>query len=117
MKIAHYDADTKRLLGWYSEDINDNIPEPNILVSEEIWQSLLNKQVCIEDGTAKEYIPTIEEEAFFDKSLKIYEAKQYLSETDFKMLPDYTTRPDGEPIEDIKAKRSAARELIRQMEQ
>lgn len=49
--------------------------------------------------------------------IKISRAKVYLESTDFKMLPDYTPRPDGESIEDIKLKRSEARELIRQLEQ
>lgn len=43
-------------------------------------------------------------------------AKQYLADTDYKMLPDYTVKPDGEPLTDIITKRAAARELVRELE-
>lgn len=40
-------------------------------------------------------------------------AKQYLLDTDYKMLADYTVKPDGESMDSIKAKRATAREFIR----
>jgi len=43
-------------------------------------------------------------------------AKQYLIDTDYKMLPDYTVKPDGEPLADIIAKRATARETVRILE-
>jgi hypothetical protein len=38
MKYAHYDENTNTLEGWYDEEIHDNIPTPNIAVSDEDWQ-------------------------------------------------------------------------------
>ena len=43
-------------------------------------------------------------------------AKQYLLDTDYKMLPDYIVKPDGEPLVDIIAKRADARTLVRELE-
>lgn len=41
MKYAHYDKDTKKLLGYYDSEIHENIPEPNIEISDEEWQKAL----------------------------------------------------------------------------
>lgn len=41
MKYAHYKKDSFELIGWYSKDVHDSIPEPHIEVSEEIWQESL----------------------------------------------------------------------------
>ena len=43
---------------------------------------------------------------------KVAVAKQYLSDTDFKMLPDYEPK-DGEDMEAIRVKRAEAREFVR----
>ena len=43
---------------------------------------------------------------------KLQEAKQYLSNTDYKMLPNYVVKPE-EDINDIITKRNTAREFIR----
>jgi hypothetical protein len=46
---------------------------------------------------------------------RIAESKAYLAATDYKMLPDYTVAPDGEPLASIVAKRATARELVRSL--
>ena len=43
MKYAHYDKDTKRLLGYYDDEIHDIIPTPNIEISNEDWAKALNE--------------------------------------------------------------------------
>ena len=43
MKYAHYDKDTKRLLGYYDDEIHNDIPTPNIEISDEEWREALNK--------------------------------------------------------------------------
>nr|DAS90862.1 MAG TPA: hypothetical protein [Caudoviricetes sp.] len=43
MKYAHYDKDTKRLLGYYDDEIHNDIPKPNIEISDEEWREALNK--------------------------------------------------------------------------
>lgn len=41
MKKAHIDRSGK-LLGWYDSDIHDEIPTPNVEVSEEEWQNAID---------------------------------------------------------------------------
>ena len=49
MKYAHI-IDTK-LQGWYSDDIHDTIPTPNIEVTDEVWQEALSINAnCYENG-------------------------------------------------------------------
>lgn len=48
------------------------------------------------------------------KELQIIEYKKYLSETDYKVLPDYDK---AETVSDTKAKRQEARDMIRLLEQ
>ena len=49
MKYAH--LENNKILGWYSDDIHDAIPTPNIEVSKEVWQEALNINAnCYEDG-------------------------------------------------------------------
>ena len=49
MKYAHI-IDTK-LQGWYSDDIHSDIPTPNIEVTDEQWQEVINMNAnCYENG-------------------------------------------------------------------
>ena len=41
MKYAHID-NNGQILGWYDQEIHQTIPEPNVQVSEEIWQNALD---------------------------------------------------------------------------
>lgn len=51
MKYAHLEKNTNKLLGWYSDDIHNIIPTPNIEVSEKVWQEALNINAnCYEEG-------------------------------------------------------------------
>ena len=43
MKYANYNKDTKRLLGYYDDEIHNDIPTPNIEISDEEWREALNK--------------------------------------------------------------------------
>lgn len=42
MKYAHYDEITKELLGYYDSEIHENIPAPNIEISDEAWQEAIS---------------------------------------------------------------------------
>lgn len=57
-----------------------------------------------------------QEKELFERRQRGTAARKYLEETDFKMLSDYIPRQDGEPLEEIIAKRAAARETIRDLE-
>jgi len=41
MKYAHVDTNGQ-ILGWYESDIHDTIPEPNVQVTEEVWQNAID---------------------------------------------------------------------------
>ena len=50
-------------------------------------------------------------------SKTVAEARAYLASTDFKMLTDYVPDPDAtETLDEIKAKRSAARDTVRSLD-
>lgn len=49
MKYVH--LENNKILGWYSDDIHDIIPTPNIEVSDEVWQEAININAnCYEKG-------------------------------------------------------------------
>lgn len=78
---------------------------------------LVNNQI-IDCKTGAITVETLEVDAsrFIPPDTRIAESKAYLQATDYKMLPDYTVAPDGEPLESVRAKRAAARELIRTLQ-
>ena len=41
MKYAHVD-NNGQILGWYESEIHDTIPEPNVQVSDAVWQNALD---------------------------------------------------------------------------
>jgi len=41
MKYAHVD-NNGQILGWYDQELHQSIPEPNVEVSEEVWQNAIN---------------------------------------------------------------------------
>ena len=53
MKYAHYDINTKKLLGWYDSEVSPSIPAPNIEVTEEDWQSALSVNANYIDVVAR----------------------------------------------------------------
>ena len=65
MKYAHIDLNTSKLLGWYSTDVHDVIPEPNVEVTDEQWQIALDNDhdTVNSDGTTeKSSVSTIEDQ-------------------------------------------------------
>ena len=40
MKYAHLNGE--EVLGWYSSDVHDTIPTPNVEVTDEVWNEALN---------------------------------------------------------------------------
>nr|DAT76833.1 MAG TPA: hypothetical protein [Caudoviricetes sp.] len=41
MKYANYNKETNEILGYYDDEIHNDIPEPNIEISDEAWQEAL----------------------------------------------------------------------------
>lgn len=51
MKYAHLENNTKKLLGWYSDDVHNAIPIGSISVEDKIWQDAITINAnCYEDG-------------------------------------------------------------------
>ena len=64
MKYAHYDKGTKKLLGYYDSEIHENIPEPNIEISDEDWaKALAIGANSVKDGKMIYVSPKIDEKA------------------------------------------------------
>jgi hypothetical protein len=106
MKYAH--LDNKKLLGWYDSEIHSNIPTPNVKVSNEMWQTAINigANAFVDGQFVVKDFSTQEEK----NQARIYELKQLLKDSDYKVLPDY-----DKPDETIKAQRQAWREEIRSL--
>lgn len=118
MKYAHIEKDTNKLLGWYSDDIHDIIPIPNIEVSDEVWQEALNINAnCYENGKfiVKDF-RTAEEIKKEEINTQISEAKAYLSSTDFYMTVDKYAELDEARKVELTTKRAEARDFIRSNE-
>lgn len=61
-----------------------------------------------------ELVEALEKEALDNElQAKINEAKEFLNNTDKKVLPDYEFRPDDKPLEYYLEERKKAREFIR----
>nr|DAP22316.1 MAG TPA: hypothetical protein [Caudoviricetes sp.] len=75
MKYAHYDKNTKRLLGYYDDEIHNDIPEPNIEISDEDWAKALNENANSVDTKNKKLLrietePKRDELAELEKQIK-----------------------------------------------
>ena len=113
MKYAH--IENNKILGWYSDDIHDTIPTPNIEVTEKVWQEAININAnCYENGKfiVKDF-RTDEEIRKEEINTQIAEAKSYLSSTDYKMTVDYFATLSKEIQDELILKRNDAREFIR----
>lgn len=118
MKYAHLEKDTNKILGWYSDDIHDIIPTPNIEVTDEVWQEALSINAnCYENGKfiVKDF-RTEEEIEKQELDKKIREAKSYLSSTDFYMTIDKYAELDEARKVELTTKRAEARVLINELE-
>ena len=64
MKQAHVDSNGQ-ILGWYDPEIHNSIPEPNIQVTEEVWQNAINNShnTIIDGVTSRADYRTTEQKA------------------------------------------------------
>lgn len=70
MKYAHVNNNGK-ILGWYESDIHDTIPEPNVQVSEEVWQNAIDSgHNTITNGVTSEVDHRSDEQKAFDVRLQ-----------------------------------------------
>ena len=115
MKYAHINNDGK-LLGWYDDEIHNDIPTPNIEISDDVWQNAINNnhnKINI-DGTTELFdFRTDAEKAADDIITQLHAAHSYLNSTDFKMTIDYFATLTDTERDDLTNSRAAAREFIR----
>lgn len=64
MKYAHYDETTRKILGWYDNNINKNIPTPSAEIKDLVYQNAINNNhnKINEDGTTELFDFRTEEE-------------------------------------------------------
>jgi hypothetical protein len=99
MKYANYDQETGVVQGYYTDDIHSSIPEPNVPLTEEEWQSLLNRHVKYINGTFED-IPQAEL-SYIDKRRAEY--------PDFRDYLDGIVKGDQSQINDYIAKCQAVK--------
>lgn len=124
-KIDNTDFDTNiRALQWYDtygeveyfdDTTNENIEtlDDNYMSVWELSKKKNNQPNVYSIWNGTDWIEDNDLKIKYENDLKISQAKKYLSDTDFKVLPDYD-QLDG--LEEIKIKRQEARELIRSLE-
>jgi hypothetical protein len=49
MKYVHYDKKTNEILGYYDDEIHENIPTPNFEISSDAWRQALSENANIAD--------------------------------------------------------------------
>lgn len=93
MKYAHLDGE--KVLGWYTKDVHgDNIPTPNVEVTDEVWQqALVDVANAYVDGKfVKKDYSTNEEKA---ASVRI-QRDQLLEKSDWTQSNDVSLPNDAE---------------------
>ncbi|WP_181001663.1 hypothetical protein [Campylobacter concisus] len=80
MKYAHYDKDTKRLLGYYDDEIHNDIPEPNIEISDEEWREGLNKNANSVDVKNQKLVRVEVEQEIDEKGRELAELEAQIKE-------------------------------------
>ncbi len=84
MKFAHINS-SNQILGWYTRDVHDLIPEPYIEVTDEEWLIALSNNFNTVDINGKTFFidySTNEEkeaDARFDRNTKLLELDQIVS--------------------------------------
>ena len=56
MKYVNYDEKEKTILGYYDDEIHNDIPEPNIEISDEDWLRALNENANSVDTKNKKLV-------------------------------------------------------------
>lgn len=124
MKYAH--IENTKLLGWYDKDIHQNIPTPNIEVSDEQWQIALDNghNKINNDGTSELFdFRTPQEVEEEDKLNQLREATKYLSDSDWVIVKITEMQLEGvdttalmEKYKEELINRTFYRNLINQLE-
>lgn len=82
MKYAHYDKNTKELLGFYDDEIHKNIPESNIEISDEEWREALNKNANSVDVKNQKLVRVEVEQEIDEKERELAELEAQIKEAE-----------------------------------
>ena len=82
MKYAHYDKNTKELLGFYDDEIHKNIPESNIEISDEEWREALNKNANSVDVKNQKLVRVEVEQEIDEKERELAEREAQIKEAE-----------------------------------
>lgn len=75
MYYANYDESTGEILGFYNDEIHEEIPAPHIELTEEEWQQAVSGSYRIIDGALTEYVYQVTTEDMIAEVQRKYEAK------------------------------------------
>ena len=79
MKYVHYGEKAQEILGYYDDEIHENIPEPNFQISDEGWRQAIDEGANFVD-VKKKKLYRVEPE-IDKKALQISELESEISET------------------------------------
>lgn len=82
MKYAHYDEKEKTLLGYYDDEIHNDIPEPNIEISDEEWREALNKNANSVDVKNQKLVRVEVEQEIDEKARELAELDEAIKEAE-----------------------------------
>jgi len=80
MKYVNYDAKTNEILGFYDDEIHENIPEPNIEISDEEWREALNKNANSVDVKNQKLVRVEVEQEIDEKERELAELEAQIKE-------------------------------------
>ena len=80
MKYVNYDAKTNEILGFYDDEIHENIPEPNIEISDEEWREALNKNANSVDVKTQKLVRVEVEQEIDEKERELAELEAQIKE-------------------------------------
>lgn len=80
MKYAHYDEKEKTILGYYDDEIHNDIPEPNIEISDEDWLRALNENANSVDVKNQKLARIEVEQEKDEKAKQLVEIEAEISE-------------------------------------
>lgn len=93
MKYAHLDGE--KVLGWYTTDVHgENIPTPNVEVTDEVWNEALNinANAYVDGSFIHKNFDTLEEKALTVRTQRDI----LLSQSDWTQSRDVTLPNDSE---------------------
>jgi len=80
MKYAHYDKKEKMILGYYDDEIHNDIPEPNIEISDEDWLRALNENANSVDVKNQKLVRVEVEQEIDEKERELAELEAQIKE-------------------------------------